>query len=240
MSRTAKIKTCPRCKERPKVSKTVRYCAECKRTIARDWAQRNREKCREACRRTREANPGYGKAAYEKKRAKLESEGHVFRVRQGTRRQQVLDALVSEADACIRWVGAHNQDEYGVVYWDGKSRHVHNIVLELKLGRPIAEDLETLHTCHVRDCYNPRHLREGSHIENVREGVALGHWNVPRPHNGGSEHRHGSRRYTPDTVREARRLFEVDRQTKYRISKDLGISRGALSKMLTRETWSDL
>jgi hypothetical protein len=45
----------------------------------------------------------------------------------------------------------------------------HRVALELKLGRPIAEGMEALHSCDNPACVNADHLREGTISDNMRD-----------------------------------------------------------------------
>lgn len=91
------------------------------------------------------------------------------------RMQLVFDAVEADTDECILWPHMkHKQSGYGTICWERQRYTVSRLVLELSLGRPLAEGMETLHSCNTRLCYNVRHLREGTHQENMLD-VSVAH-----------------------------------------------------------------
>lgn len=67
--------------------------------------------------------------------------------------------------ACWPWIGAIKSDGYGSFWINGKSQMAHQIVLEQTCERPSRRH-EALHSCGVKRCCNPSHLRWGSHYGN--------------------------------------------------------------------------
>lgn len=88
---------------------------------------------------------------------------------------------------CWPWRGNIHARGYGKSGTLGKhstTRWAHRIVLEAKLGRALLAGMETLHSCHVRRCCNPAHLREGTHADNVRDCRDAGHMDRAGEANG--------------------------------------------------------
>lgn len=75
-------------------------------------------------------------------------------------------------DECWPWQGARNSDGYGNLTRDGKNKKAHRLVLEWKLGRPIAPGKCACHSCDNPPCCNPSHIWEGTHRENMLDGHA--------------------------------------------------------------------
>lgn len=94
---------------------------------------------------------------------------------------KVADRFWSHVDrsagpnSCWPWTAAINREGYGVFHPDkSKTERTHRFALSLHLGRPIRSDAFVLHSCDHRPCCNPAHLREGTHLDNMRDAVSRG------------------------------------------------------------------
>ena len=84
-----------------------------------------------------------------------------------------------KATGCWLWLGKKNDRGYAVIggYRGLPTLRLGKYILEKKLGRSVADGLETRHTCHNRACVNPDHVVEGSHSENIQDA-----WDNGRSH----------------------------------------------------------
>jgi hypothetical protein len=102
-----------------------------------------------------------------------------------------LDDLLTRTRAsgdCLIWQKAKSKSGYGQV-WDGqKVAYVHRLVAEIVHGKPSAGQ-EVLHSCDVRACCNPVHLRWGSRKENMQDAAKRKRL-VGRNHTQGESHPH--------------------------------------------------
>lgn len=89
---------------------------------------------------------------------------------------------------CWPWTGAVNSDGYGVIRGDnGTLVLVHRVTLAAALGRPIAEGMFSCHKCQgVRHCARPRHLYEGTKVENEADKRGR-EWGLIKPPTYGAE-----------------------------------------------------
>jgi hypothetical protein len=95
---------------------------------------------------------------------------------------QLGDFIAYEGDDCLIWPHAKNEHGYAIVLKDGKNKLVSRIICEAVNGPPPSEKPESLHSCgngHL-GCVNKRHLRWGTHAENMAEMAVHGRSNLGR------------------------------------------------------------
>lgn len=96
----------------------------------------------------------------------------------GKRRKQDLIGIISqfisdETEDCI-FYPITNEDGYGDIQYyneDDKKRHclAHRLSYEVANNTTISSDELVLHSCDNPGCVNPKHLRLGTHQENIQD-----------------------------------------------------------------------
>lgn len=146
-----------------------------------------------------------------------------------------FDKYVKKGRGCWEWVGATNQDGYGIVFYHGRCRKAHRVAMVLHtLGAFDIED--AMHVCHSCDnpsCVNPWHLFVGTNADNVADRD-----NKHRHHDVKGERNPRARLTAADIllVRALRRQGYLQKE----ISDITGVGRYAISDILTGRTWSHI
>ncbi len=82
-------------------------------------------------------------------------------------------------DGCWLWRG-RIQQIWGYGYL-GKGSRAHRVSYQLFKG-VIPKGMHVLHSCDVRHCVNPDHLRIGTHAENMRDKMSKGRHRQVNPY----------------------------------------------------------
>lgn len=126
-----------------------------------------------------------------------------------------------DTDDCILWQGANN-GRYGKF----RLPHVmsaHRAAHILFIG-PIAEGVFVLHRCANSFCVNPKHLYQGTQLDNMRDMVAKGgHYKLAR--------------YEPKLDWDKVDAIRADNRSQDAIALDLGVSRSTVSNVKNNKTW---
>lgn len=148
-------------------------------------------------------------------------------------------------DDCWPWTEGADEDGYGLFKAGGRMHRACRWLLARKIGRPLAADEVTRHTCDNPPCVNPAHLIPGSPRDNLHDARDRGrliqgdkHWTRRAP-----ERLHGegnpAAKLTADQVREIRDLYasgarQVD------LAEDYGIAQPYVSQIVRRKSWTHI
>ena len=137
-----------------------------------------------------------------------------------------------DTNDCVLYPGKPSAGGYGAVA-TGKAvpRGAHLISCEIAHGPRPEEGMEAAHSCGVRMCINPRHLRWATKVENQGDRVKHG------TSNRGEQH--GRSKLTWEKVREIRRrVAEGDMQIDMAII--YNVSKATISGIILGKQWIDL
>lgn len=128
---------------------------------------------------------------------------------------------------CWEWAAKTGPNGYGILTQGNRGIAAHRFSYELHVG-PIPDGMMVLHSCDNRRCVNPRHLRVGTHAENmddrqVRLRTPTG---AKLPQTKLDEHK----------VREIRQLSR-DGFSHAKIAARFDVSRRAIQAVLSRQSW---
>ena len=81
---------------------------------------------------------------------------------------------VRKTRGCWLWTGYVGSHGYGVFASKRHSLRAHRVAFRLATGEKLDSSTYVLHSCDVKTCVNPSHLRTGTHAENMRDMVSRG------------------------------------------------------------------
>lgn len=134
-----------------------------------------------------------------------------------------MHVLVGAPDECWPWRAGKNDGGYGRF----ERRYAHRVAYELVHG-PIEPSMMVLHSCDNPSCCNPRHLSQGTNLQNMRQKVERA-----RQARGASNGRAKLREADVLEIRAARARGASTHQ----LARDYGIAQSVISDICTRRKW---
>ena len=131
-------------------------------------------------------------------------------------------------DECVLWPYGCDTPGYGILSHDGKRLGAHREACRLAHGEPPPGAM-ALHSCDVRPCINPRHLRWGTPTDNHDDRRARG---APLPGNPGGA-RNSNARLTDEDVAAIR----ASPDNNVVLGSRYGVSRHHISKIRNGHRW---
>lgn len=137
------------------------------------------------------------------------------------------------SDACLIWPfakGGNPKFRYGTLYFDGRVHAAHRVSFFLAYGHwptPIAR-----HTCDTPACVNPRHIIEGTKLDNSNDMMERKRNRQP------SGERNGNAKLTAETVTRIR--AEYPKHTQQAIADTFGIDQTTVSDIVLRKVWKHI
>lgn len=143
--------------------------------------------------------------------------------------------IIGSEDECHLFTGAKNRFGYGQVKDKGKGFMVHRWVWEQTNG-PIPAGLCILHSCDTPACANIKHLRLGSHDDNMQDKKDRGRG---KGINKGFLHPRPNAKVTEQDVI-AIKVGLASGKKQIDMAKRFGVSRNLISEIYLEKTWQHL
>lgn len=146
-----------------------------------------------------------------------------------------LHKYVRITPTCWIWTGTFytqsGKRTYGQVILEGRRMGAHRASYLLHVG-PVPDGLDVLHSCDVKACVNPAHLRPGTHGENIREAFAK----LPDDHFSGE--RNGHARLTWDQVHAIRAERKAG-ASQTELGRKYGVHQVQISQIVRGKRWPE-
>ena len=140
------------------------------------------------------------------------------------RKEAFFKYVMKNSEPCWIWTASRNKCGYGNFNVESgkgkefKSVLAHRVAWEIFFGE-IPHGLCVLHECDNPPCVNPRHLRLGTHLENMIDAA-----------------KKGRKGRSPLVVKKIRKLLGT--MTQRKIAATLGVTAQHVSDVATGKTWS--
>ena len=122
---------------------------------------------------------------------------------------------------CWIWTKSRYKNGYGWLKVFGKVVSAHRYSYELYYGE-IPENEEILHSCDVKPCVNPDHLKTGSHKANMMDAAKRGLMKSGKDH-----HMYGKKNPRPKQAKPVR-VLGVDYRSQNEAERILGLGSGTV------------
>ncbi len=143
----------------------------------------------------------------------------------------------SAANGCWEWLGNIKRNGYGTFMANGRCFNVHRLAWVICNGQ-VPDGQCVMHICDNRKCVNPAHLMVGTAKDNTQDMIRKGRHKSGPPMRGDD---HPMARLTAKQVLELRKQYDSGTLgPASRMSLSLGLSEGALWRVVTRKTWKHI
>lgn len=133
-------------------------------------------------------------------------------------------------DECILWDKYKDKNGYGITTYKGKQWRAHRLSYFLNVGN-IDPDMFICHKCDNPSCVNPKHLFQGTPLDNVKDMQSKG-----RDSHYLSEN-NGRAKLTWESVNLIRKLYSEGKNDIRGLAKQFNVSKSTIGYIVQNKTW---
>ena len=148
-----------------------------------------------------------------------------------TPEERFIEKVAVQPDGCWLWTAAEFTNGYGAFRLGKHQVRAHRWSYEHFVA-PIPEGAVLMHSCDVKLCVNPRHLRPGSQLENQQDMTTKG-----RTGERGHHMRDARARLSFDLADEIRERYARGDATQRSLAAEYGVNQAMISMIVTRRRW---
>ena len=138
---------------------------------------------------------------------------------------------------CWEWTGSKEKTwGYGRIQWRGDVQFASKAMLEIKLGRPLQSGMLACHTCDNPPCSNPKHLYEGTPLQNIQDMMERGRRKQGSMPKGEDHHK---AKLSWEAVREIRRMYATGDYSWKELGKLFGVTKRSIGYIVQGRTWRE-
>lgn len=138
-------------------------------------------------------------------------------------------AKSEDRGGCWWWTG-YRRNGYGSISIRDSEVYIHALVCSAVHG-PAPRESEVLHKCDAKPCWNPGHLRHGTHLENVQDAIGKGRAVMPPRASGVLNPK---ARLSDVDIADIRRAWEEDRPEQRVLAAAYGVSQSTIWRYVHR------
>ena len=149
-------------------------------------------------------------------------------IARGSTQAFIDSAIQYDSDDCLLWPYSQNEHGYGKTTVEGKTVRAHRVVCTIAHGNPPTAKHQAAHSCGVKLCCNPAHLRWATRVENEADKLLHG-----TDQHGEKNHRV---KLTARDVLEIRN--SIGNLSQGQLAEKYGVSRQTICDVQLRKRWA--
>jgi hypothetical protein len=162
----------------------------------------------------------------------------VAALRKGYDQEKLADTLrklnknTIKVNDCWLWQGARNRG-YGRIRIDGEMVYIHRWIYQELRNIILPDSIKVLHKCDTPNCWQPKHLFEGTQLDNIkdRDAKGRGRWAL-----GVRQH---LAKLTDEKVLKIRKMAR-EGYSNIKIAVMFGVTSACIGNVVNRKTWKHI